>query len=663
MLGVNPAPNDLTCDWNLCMTMVGHSFPQLPLTLSKFAGATTALALCIALACSTQAATLSSPDGRINVAFDIQEVEGKSQLKYLVKQNGNVLVDDSSVTFLRSDGVVIGDHLKLRNTTDAQSHHSKWKPVYGERSEIVDNYNTQTLECADSEANCSFDFEVRCYNQGVAFRVAIAGGEPFSLAEERTEFCIPSNPWAWRTNSAQGEYEKVRLIDLGKNVERPLTLQIGASSYVAIAEAAAIDYPIMRLKSIPSERPTVVSQLQSQVTSGTTLRTPWRVIMIGNSAGELLEGNDLILNLNEPCAIADTSWIKPGKVLREISLTNDGAKAAVDFAVANNFQYIEFDAGWYGHEYDDSSDATTVTVDPKRSAGPLDLQEIVQYADQRGIGIIVYVNRRALEKQLDEILPLYKSWGIAGVKYGFVNTGSQKWTSWLHEAVRKAANHQLMVDIHDEYRPIGYSRTYPNLMTQEGVRGDEAKPSTSLAVTTLFTRNLAGAADHTICYFDPRVDQLWSHGQQLAKAVCTYSPWQFMYWYDTPLTGVQDGKTSRSRIVDSPEMEFFKEVPTVWDETKVIAGEIGEYAVIARRSGDVWFVGAMNANEKRELSLALTFLNPGMKYQARRYQDDPTMKTKTMVRIEDQTVDSTTKLTLSLEANGGEAIRISPMAK
>ncbi|PQO33283.1 alpha-glucosidase [Blastopirellula marina] len=643
------------------MTYSCQSTPQQPPSISRVFSTTLTSILLVACVCATaMAESLKSPNGRIEVQVDVKEVDLKTRLNYRVKLDGDVLVDDSTVTFVGSDNVVIGDHLNLVRTPHPSSYRETWKPVYGERSEIVDNFNFQTFQCQDTEAKCSFYFEVRCYDQGVAFRTLIGSSKPLKPIQERSEFCFPGDPWAWRTTSAQGEYDKVRLADLGANVERPLTIQLGPYRYAAIAEAAAIDYPMMRLKSVPRDKPTVVSQLQGEVTSDTTLTTPWRVILVGNTPGDLLLNNDLILNLNMPCAIADTSWIKPGKVLREISLTNDGAKAAVDFAAANNFQYVEFDAGWYGYEYDDASDATTVTLDPKRSAGPLDLQEMIKYADERGIGIIVYVNRRALEKQLDEILPLYKSWGIAGVKYGFVNTGSQKWTSWLHEAVRKAAEHQLMVDIHDEYRPVGYSRTYPNLMTQEGVCGDEAKPSTSLALTTLFTRNLAGAADHTICYFDPRVDQLWSHGQQLAKAVCTYSPWQFMYWYDTPLTTEQDGKTSRSRIVDSPELEFFQEVPTVWDETKVIHGEIGEYAVIARRSGDVWYVGAMNANEKRELSLPLKFLNPGTQYQARRYFDDPSLETKTKVRIENQPVDSTTELTISLLPNQGEAIRITP---
>lgn len=189
--------------------------------------------------------------------------------------------------------------------------------------------------------------------------------------------------------------------------------------------------------------------------------------------------------------------------MREVTLTTEGGKALVDFAVKRNLQYIHFDAGWYGFEYDKASDATTVTLDPRRNPkiDALNLKEVVAYAKQHGIGVMLYVNQRALQQQLDEILPLYKSWGISGIKFGFVQVGSQVWTKWMHEAVKKCADYGLMVDIHDEYRPTGFSRTYPNLMTQEGIRGNEEFPDATHNVTLPFTRFVAGAADYTICYY------------------------------------------------------------------------------------------------------------------------------------------------------------------
>jgi alpha-glucosidase len=337
--------------------------------------------------------------------------------------------------------------------------------------------------------------------------------------------------------------------------------------------------------------------------------------------------------------------------------------ACVDFAARHNLQYVEFDAGWYGHEYMDESDARTISVDPKRSKGPLDLHAVIEYAKQRDIGIILYVNRRALERQLDEILPLYEKWGIKGVKYGFVRVGSQEWTAWLHEAVRKAAEHHLMVDVHDEYRPTGYSRTYPNLMTQEGIAGDETRPTNSLTLTILFTRMLAGAGDNTICYYDGRVDENASHAYQLAKSVCLYSPWQFLYWYDRPDRSPRraGGAGGGANVIgDEPELEFFDHVPTVWDDTKVIHGQIGEYAVLARRSGDSWFVGCMNGAAPRTLDVPLDFLDKARQYVAHVYSDDPDVSTRTHVKITHGLVDSAATLKVELPSRGGQAIRIHP---
>jgi alpha-glucosidase len=358
-----------------------------------------------------------------------------------------------------------------------------------------------------------------------------------------------------------------------------------------------------------------------------------------------LENNSILLNLNDSCALVDTSWIKPGKVIREVTLTTVGGKACVDFAVKYGLQYVLFDAGWYGRERDPKSDARCVSVGTS-----LDLPEVIGYGKERGIGVILYVNHIAAERQLDEILPLYRKWGVKGVKYGFVNVGAQQWTSWLHMAIRKAAENQLMVDVHDEYRPTGYTRTYPNLMTVEGIGGDEVSDRTNeQSIIAQFTRFLAGPADNTICYYNKRVDRLASHAYQLAKAVCFYSPWQHLFWYDRP-----------SDAHDEPELEFFKSVPTVWDETKVLDGRIGTSSVIARRSGDEWFIGAMNSGQPRAFDVPLDFLDACKKYIAHIYTDDPSVPTRTHVRVERQPVRQDSVLSVRLSAQGGQAIRIAP---
>jgi alpha-glucosidase len=287
---------------------------------------------------------------------------------------------------------------------------------------------------------------------------------------------------------------------------------------------------------------------------------------------------------------------------------------------------------------------------------------VISAAKEKNVGILLYVNHLALEKQLDSILPLYQSWGVKGVKYGFVNVGSQKWTSWLHEAVRKAAQNRLMVDIHDEYRPTGYSRTYPNLITQEGIRGDEESPTAEHSLITLFTRMLAGAGDNTNCYFAGRVSKaMGGKSAQMAKAIMLYSPWQFIFWYDRPegspfKTG--GAGANEAFIRELPELGFYEALPTVWDDTRVLEGRIGHYATLARKSGDTWFIGSLAANHEREVKIPLSFLGNKGEFQAILYKQNGENLLNNEVTIENITVNKTTILAEKLPANSGLAIII-----
>jgi alpha-glucosidase len=229
-----------------------------------------------------------------------------------------------------------------------------------------------------------------------------------------------------------------------------------------------------------------------------------------------------------------------------------------------------------------------------------------------------------------------------------VQVGSQQWTTWLHEAVRKAAKHHLMVDVHDEYRPTGYSLTYPNLMTQEGIRGNECMPTADENLILPFTRMLAGAGDYTICYYNSRIKT--THAHQLAASVVFYSPWQFLFWYDRP-----------SYFQGEPEIEFFDHLPTVWDDTRVIHGKIGEYITIARKSGDEWYVGSMNGLKRRKLKIPLTFLEKDKQFVAHIYSDaSPGDVTRTHVQINRYIVDSSVLLNGDMPPSGGQAIRVVP---
>lgn len=237
-----------------------------------------------------------------------------------------------------------------------------------------------------------------------------------------------------------------------------------------------------------------------------------------------------------------------------------------------------------------------------------------------------------------------------------MQVGSHRWTTWLHEAVKKCAKYHLMVDIHDEYRPTGFSRTYPNLMTQEGVRGNEEMPDAVNNTILPFTRFLAGAADYTFCYYwrkdldHPDRHIMNTSAHQLALPVVYYSPLQFMFWYDKP-----------EDYHGEPEIAFWDALPTVWNDTKVINGEIGKYITVARRSHENWFVGCITNTDARELQVSLDFLSPEKKYEATLYFDDPKVQTRTHVGISMEKVDSKTVLNIKLPASGGEAILIKPL--
>lgn len=601
-------------------------------------------------AAMSQSLDLASPDGQ--VAVQLQQTDSGG-LRYSVRYNNKPVITTSRLGLVLKDAPPLVEGFQVINVTRSK-HDQTWKPVYGERSEVRDRYHELVVELQEKAPPMRrIEIVVRAYDEGAALCYRLPEQPNLTqavIAAETTEFCFAGDYPAWPVYSAQGVYQRVRLSQNKPNCERPLVVEVDRGPFVAVAEAHLVDYARMRLMPVTGNPHAVQSQLGSEAVVSLPYRTPWRVIMLGDTPGQLLERNDLILNLNDPCAIADTSWIKPGKVIREVTLTTAGGKACIDFCVARGLQYIEFDAGWYGNEYDDASDARKVNRDAKKSGakGDLDLLEVICYGQERGIGVFLYVNRRALERQLDELLPLYQQWGVKGVKYGFVNVGSQQWTTWLHEAVRKAAAHRLMVDVHDEYRPTGYSRTYPNLLTQEGVHGNECMPSAEHNAILPFTRFLCGAADYTVCWHSDRIKTSRAH--QLALPVAYYSPLQFLFWYDRP-----------QQFGNQPELDFFRHVPVVWDDTRVIHGVIGQYATIARRSGDDWFVGSINAVERRKLDIPLRFLSPGRKYTAEIYSDaDPSGGDSKKVGIERFTVDSTNVITADMAANGGHAVRLTP---
>jgi alpha-glucosidase len=612
-----------------------------------------------------QSIELRSPDGKTALVAGVLEHTSGS-CGYALLHDGRTILRPSTFALTFRDEPPFGDHLRVAAVTRSRSA-GRWNPVYGERSVVPDSYNQVVLSLSETRPpHRTVEMTFRAYNEGVAFQYVVLPSEGRSesvLLEEHSRFVFEQDFPAWVVPTAQGRYEKLPISSMGNDRERPLVVEMDAGLHVAIGEAKLVDFARMKFSAAGGPLPALESRLSGEVRLALPATSPWRYVMIGASPAQLLEHNYFVLNLNDPPALGDVSWIKPGKVIREVTLTTQGGLACVDFAAARGLQYVEFDAGWYGPEDSESSSALAVDVDPRRSAGPLDLPRIIQYAASKNVGVVLYVNRRALERQIDDILPLYRSWGVKGLKFGFVQVGSQRWTNWLHEAVRKAAAHRLMVDVHDEYRPTGYERTYPNLMTVEGIRGDEESPDNRHTLITLFTRMLAGAGDHTICYFAPRVRTMGSHGSQLAKSVLLYSPWQFLYWYDRPAASppqVGGAGSSDGVIGEEPELEFFDALPVTWDDTKVLEGKIGEYATMARRKGQQWFMASLTGEQGRALEIPLSFLEKGRQYTAVLYVDAAQVQTRTGVRWEERRVASSTVLRHALGKNQGLAVVIRP---
>lgn len=590
---------------------------------------------------------LVSPDQAVRAVIGLSP---EGALTYRVDYKGKPLILPSKLGFTTEDKA---DLTTGYSFVDAKrsSVSQTWKPPYGERALVTDAYAALSATYViKGTGDLTLTLECRAYNEGFAFRYVFPRQTRtrLDIAKENTEFAFTGDHRAWPVYSAQGTYKPALLSEVRDGAERPFTVEVADGPVAALGEAGLFTFARMKFTPATGKPHTLAARLDGKAVLPLPGATPWRYVMVADSAARLLERNDFILNLNEPSKITDTSWLKPGKVIRETSLTTTGGKACVDFCAVMNLQYIEFDAGWYGHEYDDASDARTVTLDPKRSKGPLDLPEVIRYAKGKGVGVLLYVNRRELERRLDELLPLYKSWGVAGLKYGFVNVGNQQWTTWLHDAIRKAGEAGLMIDIHDEYRVTGNQRTWPNVMTVEGISGNEEMPEAAHNCALPFTRYLCGPGDYTPCWYNNRVKNTRAH--QLALAAVYYSPWMFVFWYDNPGMYKAD-----------PELDFWRQIPTVWDDTKVLNAKIGAYATVARRSGAQWFVGSINAGERRTLSIPLAFLTPGKRYTASIYSDGaPDGSDRTRVTGATREVTAADSLSADLAANGGHAVRLEP---
>lgn len=536
------------------------------------------------LGAGAQTLSLTSPDGRNAANF----YKNGKELTYSFSRDGRDIILPSRAG-LDVDNWVWEMALGKRDleqpacwmdmlTADSVTVHpavdSLWTPLYGERSTVRDRFNSATLHLSRKDkSDYRLDIEVRLYDQGLAFRYFFPEHPAaifHKVTGDLTDYSFPDGTMAWSEKWAQATFDHTPVDSIVRPVERALTLELPSGKWAALLDADVDDWCLTRFEARPDRKGTLRSVMYSPVDIVTYYATPWKIVMAADSPGELIENNDIVLNLN-PRAEGDFSWVRPGKIMRSAISTEAGLKT-IDFCAEHKIPYMLFDWQWYMPCTSHDGDATQV-VDK------VDMQRVVDYGREKGVGVWLYVNQHALMKQMDELFPLLSSWGVAGVKSGFVQYASHRWAVWLHDMVRRAADNRLMMNIHDEFRPSGFSRTYPNLLTQEGICGNEEFPDATHNVTLPFTRMLNGAADYTICYYDKRLRN--THAHQLAASLVFYSPLQTIFWYDNP--GLYGGE---------PEIKWFEDLETTFDDTRVLSGYPGKGIVMARRKGDIWWGAA-----------------------------------------------------------------------
>jgi hypothetical protein len=605
--------------------------------------------------------SVSSPDKKYELLFyQKQNADGTRTMFYKLDYKNQPVIRESVLDIQldnnlseRAMALKVDKHAKwcenlvVKKIVSSDIDQS-WKPFYGERNKVTEKYNTAIIEMVkDDNPIYPLNVELRVYNEGAAFRFFFpenVKGTYYRIMNEHTEFALPEGTKAWHHSWAQAPYKLLPLKDWPDESERPLTLELPNGLFACLAEAQMVDYARTKFK-LSNEKPnTIVTSMYTPADLISPFTTPWRVVMVGETAGELVEHNDLIQNLNQPSKITDQSWIKPGKIIRVMTQTTKDAYENIDFAVKHNLQYILFDWKWYGPAFSFTSDATKVAIPD------FDLPAIIQYGNEKGVGVWLYCNLQGLYSQSDSLFRVYRDWGVKGVKFGFVQTGSHRWTTWIEEMFKKAAENKIMVNVHDDWRQTGEQRTWPNLMTAEGIRGNEEMPDATHNTVLPFTRFIAGAADYTICYYDKRIKT--THAHQLALAAVYYSPIQTLFWYDKP-----------AMTSNEPELEFWDKIPTSWDETNVLQGRPGEFISTARRKGDDWFVGTITNNHSRTVQLKFDFLPKGEKYIATIYSDDSTVSTKTNVKVEKKIVTQATIFSVQLKPSGGQAVWLTPVGK
>lgn len=642
-----------------------------------------------------------SPDHRVKLSVK----STAAGLFYQVERDGKIIIAESSLG-LAIDNRRLGSAEMTLISSDRKMLKSEFELFAGRSKIIKDHYQYQKLEFeTTAEPKWYLTLHARVYDEGVALRYELPTKNPFAefaIQYELTGFFFPKDYQCFGlnlgkfSNGHEGEFDPVKasLIREHQLYDHPLVCKTGEQQTTfALAESNVKNYAgswysgrgdgglgvSAVLTPRFDSRPDGLNRVAVKAKLEENFLTPWRVIMLGDTPGDLTESS-LVTLLGEPTKIKNTDWIKPGKVAwdwwndNQVVLQNTSVKpgmntatykAYIDFAATLKLEYILIDAGWHEGAAWNSSPGSNII----KPIAAMDMPEILRYAKEKNVGVWVWLQWKQLDWQMEEGLKTYEQWGIKGIKVDFMERSDQEMLDYYHKLLTMTAKYHVMVDLHGTLPSNGMQRTYPHLLTQEGVMGAEFNKWSSRItarhnVTIPYTRMILGPIDYTPGGFRHATREEFpklrrntlpyvqtTRGQALAMYVVYDSPLQMLA--DSPIT-----YSKTQSVWPQPQsewedgLEFIKDVPVTWDETKILQGDIGEYIVSARRKNDVWYLGAMTNESARNLHIPLDFLNKG-EYTVEIWQDGKAIST---LDKSTKTLNKNQTLDLSLAATGGAVV-------
>ncbi len=624
---------------------------------------------------------VASPNGQIEFrlfGYPQEESSEYPRLAYQVYFRGKMLMDTSYLGLNIQEQPVLGVNLGLMTSKRASVDETYTVPA-GKAKSIRNHYNSLTAEyMQNGTLGRRLTMEIRAYDDGIAFRYVIPYSIPLenlAIENDSTQFRFAEDGETYPLivpnfqTAYEDQYNRMTLsgIHPDSTVALPFLVEQPGIGWVAITEADIDNFAGMYLHHLEGRAMEAVLSPRVDdpnlaMTGKTPTQAPWRVLLIGSEPGRLIESN-LVSNLNPPSAIADTSWIKPGKSAwnwwsgSKTEMNTAAMKHYIDFASDAKLEYMLIDEGWA------APNEGTLPADITKTIAAIDMPEILRYAKSKNVGVWLWARWDSVQLQMEPAFTQFEKWGVAGVKIDFMNRDDQWMVDFYHRAAKSAAAHRLMIDFHGAYKPDGLSRTWPNVITREAVMGAEyskigARITPDHDVMLAFTRMLAGPMDYTPGGFDNvtkaefyprdlRPMTMGTRAHQLALYVVFESPLEMVADYPEAYLGQRD-------------FDFIKEVPASWDETRVVNGKVGEFVTIARRSGRDWYLGSITNSDSRDVDVPLEFLGSG-NWTAEMYSDasDADANPK-HTSIERKRVSASEKLKIAMASGGGVAIRFSP---